>query len=338
MHEKDQLWCKVLYAKYGDGQAKKVSIWWADLLKSCVGSEAKFWFENAVSRRIGEGDDTWFWKEDWLGSGKFCEVFADLFHVSAQQDLRVVEMGRWESDKWVWNFQWLCRLEDGCSNQLSSLLNILSSFSPVRGQKDKWSWIKEGNGIFSVCSAYEALAFDVSWEEEPCFKLLWKAQAPSNAIALGWKVLLDRIQTKDNLVHRNILIADLSCPLCDVLEERSCHLFFSCSVAWKIWGLIHKWLGFSVVIPWQAKAHLLQFVGLGSWKSRAGLLVIWLAVIWQIWVGRNAKLFRGEVFNLSVCFDQARMKAWLWLKSKNKNFTHALSEWFGEPLSCLEDM
>ncbi|XP_057425977.1 uncharacterized protein LOC130719370 [Lotus japonicus] len=154
MLEKDQLWCKVLYAKYGDGQAKKVSIWWADFLKSCVGSEANFWFENAVSRRIGEGDDTWFWREDWFGNGKFCDMFADLFQVSAQQELRVVEMGCWEVDKWLWNLQWSCRLDDGCVNQLSSLLNILSSFTPIRGQKDRCCSLAGQRSSAAVCGSW----------------------------------------------------------------------------------------------------------------------------------------------------------------------------------------
>lgn len=338
MHERDQLWCKVLFAKYGGGQVKKSSIWWSDLIKCCVGSESNFWFENGVCRRIGEGDDTWFWKENWLGLGKFCELFAALFQVSAQQDWRVLDMGRWEEDKWVWNFLWLRGLEDDCANQLSSLLKILASFSPIRGQKDKWVWIKEGNGIYSVCSAYETLAFDLYLEEDYSFKSLWKALAPSNAIAVGWKVLLNRIQTKDNLIQRNIQIADLSCPLCGVVNEGSCHLLFSCSVTWQVWGLVYHWLGFSAAMPWLSKDHLLHFIDLGSAKTRSGLLVIWLSVVWHIWVGRNAKVFRGEDFNLASCFDQARLKAWLWLKSKSRTFSHAFSEWIGEPLACLDDM
>lgn len=93
LHERDQLWCKVLIAEYGDGQAKKKSIWLTGLLKSCVGYEANFRFENEISRRVGEGDDTLFWREDWLGHGNFCDVFGALFQVSAQQDSKVVDMG-----------------------------------------------------------------------------------------------------------------------------------------------------------------------------------------------------------------------------------------------------
>lgn len=81
IHERGKLWYKILWTKYGSRIPSKSSTWWKDLNKCCVGVAAVNWFESYLCRRIGGGDATLFWLEDWHGKGKFKDTFPDLFGV-----------------------------------------------------------------------------------------------------------------------------------------------------------------------------------------------------------------------------------------------------------------
>lgn len=291
-----------------------------------------------MNRRLGEGDDTLFWVDEWLGVGTFKVKFPALFALSTQQDKKVIEMGSWGDNGWVWTFSWSGNLQGETQCQFEALNKIISSFNPVRGRRDAWVWIKESEGRFSVSSAYEAIIDHHPELEEEAFKCLWKISAPSNAIALGWRVLLDKIASKTNLFKRNVLVGEVLCSLCSSAAESTFHLFFSCACSSQVWSLVLKWLGFKFVFPGSSLDHFNQFVGAMCCSNKTGLALIWLAVIFQIWNGRNGAIFRGVSFDSTAVFDMIQHKAWEWLRAKNRMFLHAYSEWLLEPLACLSDM
>lgn len=258
--------------------------------------------------------------------------------MSEQQNKNLAEVGRWEEDRWVWTLHWNGRIEGVMAIQLTVMMNILSSVSLVRGKKDSWFWTKESDGKYSVRSAYDGIFESNVDLEEDCFKLLWKLKIPSNALALCWKVLLNRIPTRDNLIRRQIQLADSCCPLCGDHDETVAHLFFFCNIVGQIWFQVLKWLGISFVSPAGPKEHFTQFAGLLSFNQRTGLMAVWISLIWNIWVGRNEVIFKGGNFNSMEVFEKGRMRAWEWLRAKNTNFIHAMVEWYNEPLACLADM
>jgi hypothetical protein len=74
---REGLWFKVLVAKYGvedgfvSGGGLKASVWWKDLAsvkEGCrlfVGRSV----DDNISRVMGSGENTLFWKDDWLEGG-----------------------------------------------------------------------------------------------------------------------------------------------------------------------------------------------------------------------------------------------------------------------------
>ncbi|XP_057420852.1 uncharacterized protein LOC130714892 [Lotus japonicus] len=157
-------------------------------------------------------------------------------------------------------------------------------------------------------------------------------------MGVGWKVLLNRIQTRDNLLRRQVPIPDPRCPLCSVDDESVGHLFSSCSCVSQVWSLVLNWLGLSFAAPASVKDHFVQFSHLWPSNKKAGLFTVWLAVIWQVWMGRNEKIFKDGSFDPVSVFEMARLKAWEWLRYKTSSFLHGTAEWVNEPLACLDDI
>lgn len=143
---------------------------------------------------------------------------------------------------------------------LDNLLLSLQTFSPHATEDDGWTWNANPKGAYSASSAYSCLMGPVHLPDENIFSLLWNVPALSNALALAWKVLLDRVQTRSNLFKRHVIITEVEafCPVCSCELESVSHLFFSCSFSWNIWMTIYRWLGLSLAIPKDDRGHFIQ--------------------------------------------------------------------------------
>jgi len=63
------------------------------------------------------------------------------------------------------------------------------------------------------------------------FRLLWNLKIVLSAIICAWRLLLDRLPTRVNLVRRGIQVGNVCCPLCSEGVETAQHLFSTCRVA-----------------------------------------------------------------------------------------------------------
>jgi len=50
------------------------------------------WFEENVSRNVGSGADTFFWTNRWIGEISLCERFRQLFDLTVDKWVPVVDM------------------------------------------------------------------------------------------------------------------------------------------------------------------------------------------------------------------------------------------------------
>lgn len=166
IREHDNLWCRILLHKYKSTVKSSDSRWWKDLFSVCFGNNSGGWFDEALSRRVGDGRVFSFWGENWMGNGVFKELFPRLFLLSSQQEARICEMGEWRDGRWSWNFSWRRPLLQREQVRVDDLLRLISCFSPSLTVQDEWTWIKEGSGIYSVRSAYEFLQGDVAVNNE----------------------------------------------------------------------------------------------------------------------------------------------------------------------------
>jgi hypothetical protein len=93
-----------------------------------------------------------------------------------------------------------------------NLLNDLVRSLPLLAflEEDRWDWVLDDGGSFSVRSTY--LLMGSIFSPEPLlanheFRVLnniWKSPAPSKVIAFSWKLLRDRIPTRVSLAYRGV--------------------------------------------------------------------------------------------------------------------------------------
>jgi len=300
LQEDQPLWKRVLVDKYGDhvkgvapGEGTRwprfTSLWWRNLM-SLEEGHGDNWFTNRLRRKIGNGNNTSFWKDRWVGEAPIRNIFPRLFSISNQKEAKVKEVVTWQGGGRSWNLTWRRLPFSWEANLVDNLMALLEGVV-FGSEEDRWDWLADEEGMFSVKSAYSILENIFLVEEglgaleEEVFSLLWKSLAPSKVVAFSWSLLLDCIPTRDNLALRRILDleASLICVLCGRRRENSTHLFLHCDVSSLIWRGIFNWLEINFITP-----HNL-FVQFACWNSeviskrlKKGFWLIWHATIWSI--------------------------------------------------------
>lgn len=250
-------------------------------------------------------------------------------------------MGEWTNGIWHWTFTWRRPLLQREEDMIEELKNVVSSFPLRERTPDEWIWNKEDGDIFSVKSAFLLLQGAVEEHPDRIFSNLWSLIAPSNVLSLAWKILLNRVQSKENLLRRGIIqgTTQTLCSFCLHEVESTSHLFFFCKHSWAVWCCIMRWLGFIMITPKDASTHFMMFQDFCIGRDKKnGFGCIWLSTVWFIWHLRSRVLFNGEVLNWSRAIDSIQFRSWLWLKGKAKSFDFSLYEWSSNPLVCLESL
>jgi len=243
MADTHSLWYRVLPARYGVeggrlmGGGRDASLWWRDIC--ALGREE--WFSDHVSRAVGNGRNTRFWVDGWLGGVAFSVRFSRLYDLSLDREVSVSDMfqGEWGIDGEAW--RWRRRLFVWEEEMLGDLTLLLQNVILQVHKDDKWMWILESSNVFSVKSAYNALTSQPPIELPVTASSLWHKDVPLKVVLFAWRLFRDRLPTKDNLHRRGVLDqASMLCVLGCGLTETSNHLFLHCNIFGSIWHFINR--------------------------------------------------------------------------------------------------
>lgn len=266
--EKECLWYRVLKARYGEegGRIKEggtlSSVWWRTVcnVSEGVGEGIGNWFEENICRIVGGGRDTLFWHDKWVGNIPLRLKFPRLFDLALEKDASVEYMSRrgWESDgeAWVWRrrlFAW----EEECVRECSLLLtNIVLQ----DGVSDSWRWLLDPHNGYTVREAYRLLTSNDILSDGTQVDDVWHKTIPTKVSVLVWRLLRNRVPTKDNLIHRRILNSnDMAClGGCEVAETVP-HLFLHCNISKDLWYKVWNWLGIFSAPAGDLRHHFIQF-------------------------------------------------------------------------------
>lgn len=161
----------------------------------------------------------------------------------------------------------------------------------------------------------------------------------SKVVVFSWKVLINRIPTRDNLALRNVLVPETSnlCVLCDMKEESSLHFFLHCDVAYMVWMKVMRWLDCFFLSPPNLFVHWECLSGRErNKKVSKGLRLIWHTAIWVLWLARKNEIFKGINCEVEKIVEEIKVMSWRWMLNRTHNSACMFYEWCWHLKYCLE--
>ncbi|XP_071687175.1 uncharacterized protein [Rutidosis leptorrhynchoides] len=191
-------------------------------------------FKKSFIKQIGNGLETSFWNEIWIGNTKLKEVYPRLFRLEVQKDapvgLRLQGNGLFN---WAWARQPLGRGLD----ELESLEAQLAEVS-IGPENEKWSWNLDGENRFTVkflsgiCDDYI-----LQLESNPT-STLRNNLVPKKIEIFVWRLMKKRLPVRIELDKRGIDLHSVRCPICDDDLETTDHIILHCPYAHDVWSRI----------------------------------------------------------------------------------------------------
>ncbi|XP_058753777.1 uncharacterized protein LOC131626961 [Vicia villosa] len=275
--------------------------------------------------KIGNGFSTLFWKASWLETFCLKKDFSDLYENSSLFKVAVAGMGGWVNGVWTWgNFgiNPLVLAEHNLESEMDSLCVLLEGRGPCNAVGDEAVWRAESDRVFYTVSCYKfyvgcRIPYGPFNKFDGALGLVWKAEVPFKIKAFDWSLLVNRLLTKDLLLHRGItfLVDNFKCVFDGVNPESRNHSFFTCSSVKAVWSVVVMWIG----KPYGGvEVDCLR--GFMDWlsfckkkKVKEGKLgVVWLATLWTLWLNRNGVCFQNEVWNMDNTIWSIKFLVWKW--------------------------
>jgi hypothetical protein len=150
---------------------------------------------------------------------------------------------------------------------------------------------------------------DDDGEEVDWVKDVWNKLNPLKMSTLIWKLMHNRLPTKDNLSERGVGInSSLLCVGgCGNLETAT-HVFFNCPVLSVCWREALKMVGIfdSLFGRWSRSSAYLQRPGSGG-QGSGGKLVVWFSIAASIWKARNNIVFNMDGFHWEKVMEESKV-------------------------------
>ncbi|XP_058763359.1 uncharacterized protein LOC131636778 [Vicia villosa] len=283
-----------------------------------VDNEEEGGFVETVTTKLGEGIKIPFWTGRWIGHKPLCSSFPSLYQMIENKNSSILEMGRWKANNWLWGLH---------------EYNIQQDQEPG------------GNsGVYVVGEYYNKLLREVTEEEgQPDVKValnvLWQSWLSSKVKIFGWRLLKDRLATKQQLIKRGIIEPndESLCVFGYGQLEDSIHLFLNCPFVRKVWEKILVWLGINVVTDTDCPGHFMQLMeNMRSSCSIRRAAVFWMALCWSVWNQRNNIIFSSAVGDIEEIVHGVKMYSWWWLALGTKHKVYcSFYEWNHSPLDFI---
>ncbi|XP_057719827.1 uncharacterized protein LOC130934259 [Arachis stenosperma] len=267
---------------------------------------------------VGDGRETRFWEDAWLLGGLLKDRFPRLYSVSNQIGSVIGDCGFWDGLEWIWNFQWRRQLFQWELDLVNQLLDELRLVRLAYDRQDKIVWKYDKQGIFTTNSFVQVMQADMVPEEISSYTFtstIWKGLVPPRVEVFVWFALTDRISTKERLSRLGVINQqDTLCVLCNNCVESSHHLLLGCSFSWQIWCAWLSYAGRLWSCPGSLKEHFLSWTEVTTRKAdRKAWMVSFCAIIWNLWLERNRRLFQNRSKGVEEIVDMYSLNYKEWL-------------------------
>ncbi|XP_058774290.1 uncharacterized protein LOC131648556 [Vicia villosa] len=253
-------------------------------------------------------------------------------------------MVSWTDGVWCWN---VVRVHEVLGRQASvemtELNTMLVDVQLTTNGDDDVVWPFDVSKCYTVRSGYQLLLQQQQEGEldsgrRQGLEYIWAAQVPSKLKIFCWRVILDRLPTRNQLIRRGIIANnhEAMCVFCGLYVEEPDHIFNFCSELRVMWDKIMRWLDFdsygAADCCEQLRVGIAVLAGKYHCKRAAA---IWMTIWWCIWKTRNNIIFNNAVLDCDELFFSIVWYSWWWLGIEAKDRIRCnFYEWFKNPSLC----
>jgi hypothetical protein len=287
METEEGLWQEILSKKYGGGKCLALAVkkpgdsqFWASLMK------IKEIFYRFVKKELGDGKNTRFWEDSWVDDKPLKEAYPRIYDICFDHNITVddaIQKG-WQGFKFR-------RTLHGETLELWESLKGRCEEVTMQGGRDKITWTLTADHKFSVGSLYRKI---ITLGLKFPHKFLWKTKVPAKIKVFLWLVNRKSILTRDTLLKKGWK-GGKECVFCGK-DETVDHLFFECSVASLLWGLVRCVCGLKTT-PLNVRDCFGDWLGKFSKDDKKLVMVGTSALFWAIWKSRNGIIFENKRIN-----------------------------------------
>ena len=124
----------------------------------CHGSGEDNWFKSGIRWNVGCGSKVRFWEDGWKDDGIPLMIkYPRLYLNSNQHNTYIQQMGSSVEGAWEWSLQWKRLLFETEIGMGANFLEEIQGVTINAHQQDKWVWLNDPSGIYTVRSAYNLL-------------------------------------------------------------------------------------------------------------------------------------------------------------------------------------
>ncbi|GKA30743.1 RNA-directed DNA polymerase, eukaryota [Tanacetum coccineum] len=330
--QKDLLWSRVIKALHGDngriGNCSRIGYKsvWCDIIREVEVVKAHgFDLYSYIQKKIGNGENTSFWDDVWIGDTPLKSKFSRLY--ALEDSKRISVASKMAQENWSGSFRRVPR--SGAEQAQMEELIVLLEGTTLGNSNDRWYWSLDGSGIFSVSSIRQAI--DDSRLPVVSSQTRWIMEVPIKINIHAWKVRLDCLPTRLNLSSRGLDIPSILCPSCGVIVETTSHVFFQCELAKDLFRMVCNWwnVAFREVYSFDDWVLWINSIRLST-KLKNLLQGVCYGIWWRIWVFRNKLIFGDSIPAKAVIFDDVVLSSFYWIRYRCKG-SFSWVEWLKNP-------
>ncbi|XP_071713453.1 uncharacterized protein [Rutidosis leptorrhynchoides] len=323
---KDAFWVKIIKSIYGreGGLGTSSNICSGSIWRYIIGvdsylSKFDLSFNLSFTREIGNGLDTLFWKDLWIGNHRFKDLFPRLFQLEVFKDARVGDRVRKGIEGIYFNWQWTRTVSGRSLDELMQLQNSLQTVQFANSGIDSWKWHWDCSGTFNTSEMSKRIHEKLLNSSLQDLETVRNKYVPKKIEIFAWRSIRKRIPTRVELDKKSIDLDSVRCPICDDDLETVDHALVFCKFASDIWLKVFEWWNLNAVSIFSVEEIFKDSCPLPV-SSNNG--VIWQAVKWisgyLIWKNHNKKVFGKNSTSILTVFNEIQCKSFEWICTRSK--------------------
>jgi len=264
--------------------------------------------------------------------------FPRLYELVVDKDCSVAEASRVLEANGDWVGVWRRRLFAWKEENVREFSVLLHNTVLQENVHDTWCLLLDLIQGYSVRGAYRFLTTSRQPLDRTQVDDVWQKNIPSKVSLFVWRLLRNRLPTKDNLMQRHVLHqSHMDCISGCGATETATHLFLHSDIFCSLWSLVWRWLQILLVLPADIRQFFIQFTNMTGLPifTHSFLKIIWFASVWVLWKERNNRVFQNSVSDPSTLVEKVKMHSFLWLKSKQATFSYMYHDWWEHSLLCM---